>query len=79
MFYIISFNIFDIMKHSDIPIIVGINIETIVHFILFVSFFIVSRVVPQGKWHIVKIINDMAVIIVHPCAFKSEFSSEAEL
>ena len=37
------------MKHSDIPIIVGINIETIVHFILFVSFFIVSRVVPQGK------------------------------
>ena len=62
----IIFNIFATIIVSIIPISVGINIERRVSLLLFVSFFMVKIVVKQGKWHIVNIIKDIAVIIVHP-------------
>ena len=37
------------IKHTMIPVIVGKRKDTAVHFMLWVSFFIVQHVVPQGK------------------------------
>ena len=62
-----------IKKHSNIPINVGNRIETMVHFQLLVSFFIVKQVVEQGKWHSVKMITHMAVVIVQPLLTKIIF------
>lgn len=67
------------MKHIIIPVIVGINIERIVHFMLFVSFLIVKIVVPHGKWHIVNIMKDIAVIIVQLFWISIFFNSISEL
>ena len=55
-----------VIKHIIIPHKVGRRKETIVHFILFVSFFIVSKVVPQGKCNNVNIITLIAVSRVQP-------------
>ena len=44
-----------------------------------VSFFIVIIVVPQGKWQIVNIINDIAVIIVQLLFDNNVFNSVKEL
>ena len=55
-----------VIKHIIIPHKVGRRKETIVHFILFVSFFIVSKVVPQGKCNNVNIITLIAVSKLHP-------------
>lgn len=59
-----------VIKHTIIPHKVGRRKETIVHFILFVSFFIVSKVVPQGKCNNVNIITLIAVSKFHPFAVK---------
>ena len=62
-----------------IPVIVGINIARMVHFVLPVSFFMVRMVVPHGKWHIVNSMNDIAVIIVQPLVIRIFFNSVSEL
>ena len=52
--------------HKTIPQTVGIAKEISVHFKLAVSFFIVIKVVVQGKCMQVKIITFIAVSKVHP-------------
>lgn len=56
--------------HKTIPQTVGIKKLAKVHFKLPVSFFIVSKVVAQGKCKIVNIITLIAVNKVHPLATK---------
>lgn len=62
----IIFHIKLVNIQSTIPQAVGSKNETKVHFMLFVSFFIVRSVVVQGKCKSVKIITFNAVRIVQP-------------
>lgn len=55
-----------VIRQISIPQIVGSINDSIVHFILPVSFFIVSKVVPHGKCNKVNIITFIAVNIVQP-------------
>ncbi len=64
----------DTIKHETMPIIVGIMNESMVHFRLPVSFFMVKQVVPQGKCMIEKIITHNAVLYVHPFASRRVFN-----
>ena len=59
------------IKQIQIPVNVGIKIESNVYFILFVSLLIVKQVVEQGKCIIQKIIVHIAVLSVHPLFIKS--------
>ena len=70
---VISFAKFANIKHEAMPIIVGTNTETIVHFQLPVSFFIVSRVVEQGQCMREKSMVLMAVSHVQPLFTNSAF------
>lgn len=53
---------FETIKHTIMPVKVGIKKDRIVHFRLPVSFFIVQQVVPQGKCNREKSITQIAVI-----------------
>ena len=63
-----------IIKQINKPIMVGINIDAIVHFKLCVSFLIVNTVVPHGQCINEKIITQTAVSHVHPFATRSSLS-----
>ena len=67
--------ILETKKQHISPMIVGTRKETKVHLLLFVSFFIVRRVVPQGKCIKEKSIVQMAVFIVQPLLINNEYSS----
>ena len=73
--HLIYMNIWPIIlirKQHINPMKVGIKMETIVHFKLLVSFFIVRQVVEQGQWIKEKVITHKAVIIVQLLA-KNKF------
>ena len=61
---------------STIPIRVGSNIETAVHFSDPVSFFMLKTVVEQGQWNRQKIIMHRAVEAVQPWEAKIENKAE---
>ena len=61
-----------------IPVRVGIKSATKVHFMLSVSFFMVSRVVEQGQWNKENRIVFTAVSVVQPFAIKRLFISARE-
>ena len=63
-------------KHITMPIQVGIRNPSAVHFRLWVSFFMVRRVVAQGQCIKVKINTDTAVCIVHPFSMRIEWREE---
>ena len=66
------------LKQLNIPNMVGIIRDRIVHLRLPVSFFIVIRVVEQGQWKRIKITVQMAVIGVHPFAVKISLATDIE-
>ena len=65
---------FDIIAHIINPIHVGNAKETAAQSLLWVSFFIVSKVAAHGQWKRENIIVHSAVTQVHPLSMRTAFS-----